>query len=73
MAEPRDPCAAHALWGATFPTPSADGTRVDVVCTGGRPRVVPPAQWQAEEDRRDAATRGRTTLPHASRTTPHGS
>jgi hypothetical protein len=52
---PRDPCAAHNLWWATFPTPSADGTRVYVLCSCGRPRVVPPEQWQAELERRRAA------------------
>ena len=51
----RDPCAAHNLWCATFPTPSQDGTRVYVVCACDRPRVVTPAQWQAEINRRAQA------------------
>ncbi len=45
-------CDDHALWGAHAPTPSADGTRVYVICTCGRPRVVAPHAWQAEAQRR---------------------
>jgi hypothetical protein len=56
---PRDRCTDHNLWFATFPTPSADGTRVYVLCSCGRPREVSPAVWQAEVARRAAAARGR--------------
>jgi hypothetical protein len=49
-------CAAHDLWHAHAPTPSADGTRVYVLCACGRPRVVTPEAWQAEVERRDAAS-----------------
>ena len=48
-------CRTHNLWCATHPTPSQDGRSVYVVCTCGRRRVVPVAQWREEEARRAVA------------------
>ena len=55
MTPARDPCALHNLWTACYPTLSQDGTRVYVLCSCDRPRVVTLAQWQAELARRAAA------------------
>ncbi len=49
-------CDDHARWGAPAATPSAEGTRVDVLGPCGRPREVTPAPWQAEERRRAEAS-----------------
>jgi hypothetical protein len=66
-------CALHTLWCAHCPTRSQDGTRVYVLCSCDRPRVVTPAQWEAELDRRGEGSRGDTgthNLP-SQRTTHH--
>jgi hypothetical protein len=43
----------HPLEHATYPTPSAGGTVVYVVCACGQRRVVPAAEWAQELARRE--------------------
>jgi hypothetical protein len=44
----------HPLAHATYPTPSADGATLYVVCACGRRRVVSRADWGMEKARREA-------------------
>lgn len=56
-------CDTHNLFFATALLPSADGTRVYLVCSCGARRAVSAVVWEAEQARRQKAASDQELRP----------